>query len=170
VFAYRRFDFLASSARDEALLQILAGGLASMAHDEIEVAKLLQARGLRVTRQRLLILDAVCETHGHATLAEILQRVKDADAQIDRSTVHRTLAVFCELGIVSGNATATTDTVYEVAAAVPHHHLVCTVCRREIAVPHGAMRSVFDRLRDEYGFTVGAKHLMLDGVCADCGR
>ena len=141
-----------------------------MAHDEIEVAKLLQARGLRVTRQRLLILDAVCEGHGHTTLAEILKRVKAADAQIDQSTVHRTLAVFCELGVVSANATATSDTLYEIAAEAPHHHLVCTVCRREIEVPGAAMRAVLDRLRAEYGFTVGAKHLMLDGVCADCDR
>src|SRR5688500_5863973 len=80
------------------LLQKLAGA-GAMAHDEIDAIRRMQARGLRVTPQRLLVLDAVCDGKGHTALNEILLRVKEYDASIDPSTVYRTLNLLCELGL-----------------------------------------------------------------------
>ena len=139
-----------------------------MAHDEIAVVKLLEARGLRVTRRRLSILDAICDAHGHVTVPEVVRRVKAEDPSIDQSTVYRTLEVFRELGVVAASATPTGERVYEIVGATPHHHLVCRTCGRKYDVDHTTMQPLFDELRRTHGFVVAATHLMLDGVCADC--
>jgi hypothetical protein len=84
----------------------------------------LWAAGHRATRQRALILDAVCAGGGHTTLGEVYARVRRADRTVDRSTVYRALHLFVELGIVLAADTGAGETVYEVAKPQPHHHLV----------------------------------------------
>jgi Fur family ferric uptake transcriptional regulator len=138
-----------------------------MAHDEIAIMKLLQSRRLRVTNQRLLILDAVCEGRGHTTLADVLRRLDVAGESIDQSTVYRTLDLMSRLGVIAASVTAT-GTVYEIVGQDPHHHLMCTACQKQYEVPHDAVRALFDRLFREYGFTVRTQHLMLEGVCGAC--
>src|SRR5438093_11166803 len=102
-----------------------------MPHDEIAIGKLLQSRGLRVTNQRLLILDAICDGGGHTTLGEIMARVRRADDSIDQSTVHRTVNLVCEIGVVSATTVGGADTVYELVGETPHHHLSCTLCGKQ---------------------------------------
>ena len=141
-----------------------------MSHDEIAVGKLLSSRGLRVTHQRLSILDAICEGGGHTTLAEIMTRVERADPSIDPSTVHRTVSLLCELGVVAATTVGPADTVYELVGETPHHHLVCTVCGRQQDLAHGAIEEAFDSVRRDRGFVVKPRHLILEGVCAACIR
>lgn len=139
-----------------------------MAHDEITFIKLMQAKGLRITEQRLLILDAVCAGKGHTTIGEILLRVKASEPSIDQSTVYRTLDLLCKLGLVAANPSPAGGMVYEIVGQTPHHHLLCTVCGREYAVPQAAFQSFFEQLQAEYGFTVTHKHLILEGLCENC--
>jgi Fe2+ or Zn2+ uptake regulation protein len=137
-------------------------------HDEIAVAKLLQSRGLRVTGQRLAILDAICEGRGHMTLGEILASVERADPSIDPSTVHRTVDLLCELGVVAASLGRTGETVYEIVGDPPHHHLICDVCGKEREVPDAAIAALLDPLRRDYGFVVADSHLILRGTCVGC--
>lgn len=139
-----------------------------MSHDEIAVVKLMQAKGLRVTDQRLLILDAVCEAGGHTTLGEIVARVKQIEPTIDQSTVYRALDLFCKLGIVAGGEISDGVKVYEIVGRKPHHHLICTVCGREVELPHEVVQQMFNSIRQGYGFTVTTTHFLLEGVCARC--
>jgi len=139
-----------------------------MAHDEIAIAKLLRRRGLRVTDQRLVVLDALCDAGGHTTLPEVLARVRAADAAIDQSTVHRTIELLCRLGVVTATTVGLTETVYELAGDAPHHHVRCTVCGKADAVGAELLQPAFDRIRDERAFEVRAQHLVLEGVCAAC--
>lgn len=139
-----------------------------MSHDEIAVIKLMQSRGLRVTDQRLLILDAVCAGAGHITIGEIMLRVKAFDSSIDQSTVYRALDLFCKLGVIAVNPAVQGGMVYEIVGRTPHHHLRCTACGREYDIPHTLMQPLIERIQQEYGFTVNAPHLMLDGICQTC--
>ena len=42
-----------------------------MSHQKIDLADLLHQKGYRMTAQRQMVLDAVCEADGHATPEEI---------------------------------------------------------------------------------------------------
>jgi Fe2+ or Zn2+ uptake regulation protein len=139
-----------------------------MSHDEIAFMKLLQARGLRVTAQRLAVLDAVCAGGGHTTFGEIWQRVRENDATIDTSTVYRTLDLLVELRLISQNDDPAQGVIYEIVGQTPHHHLVCIHCGCEYAVPHTTLQTALQDIEAKYNFAITAQHLVLRGLCGEC--
>ncbi|MBZ0292912.1 MAG: transcriptional repressor [Anaerolineae bacterium] len=139
-----------------------------MSHHKIEYEDLMHRHGLRVTPQRLTILDAVCDVGGHATLGAIYRTAKLADPAISRSTIYRTLEVFCEIGLVTSAEIGEDGKVYEIVEAHPHHHLVCQVCGEIQQIPDEIMQPTFDRIKQAFGFDVETSHLVLSGTCRNC--
>ena len=60
----------------------------------------LKQRGLRMTPQRQLILDAVASLHGHISADQVYQQVISQFPDVNVTTVYRTLEVLEELGLV----------------------------------------------------------------------
>jgi len=141
-----------------------------MTHQQIEYEEIIRAAGYRVTKQRTLILDAVCEAEGHTPLGSVYARVKHYDKSIDKSTVYRTLALFEELGLVVSADTGDGETYYEIAHQQPHHHLVCRSCGNQQEVGHAAFQSLFAAIESEHNFHPETDHIVLFGLCADCFR
>lgn len=141
-----------------------------MTHYNIDYAEIIRAAGHRVTHQRVLILDAVCEGGGHTTLGEVYARVREVDQSIDRSTLYRTLKLFVELALVVSADTGDGETYYEITKPHHHHHLVCRQCGKEQEIEHTLLQRMFDQVSQEYGFRVYTDHLVLFGICVECQR
>lgn len=139
-----------------------------MTHDSLHWENVLWSAGHRVTRQRSLILDAVCAGEGHTTLGEIYARVRKADRSIDRSTVYRALRLFVDLGLVVAADTGDDETYYEVTRPQPHHHLVCRSCRTEWEIDDAALQAMVSDVFQRHGFQVETDHLVLFGECTQC--
>jgi Fur family transcriptional regulator, ferric uptake regulator len=153
----------------EGLLRRLATGEVGMSHNRLDWEHLLWAKGHRVTPQRSLVLDAVCEAEGHSTtLGEIYARVRRQDATVDRSTVYRALHLFVQLGIIVSADAGDGEARFEIATPVPHHHLVCRQCGRAQEIESPELIDSFGRIAERYGFRVTTEHLTLFGLCADC--
>src|ERR1051326_6223612 len=60
----------------------------------------LKQRGLRMTPQRQLILDAVASARGHISVDHVYQQVISQFPDVNGKTVYRTLEVLEELGLV----------------------------------------------------------------------
>src|SRR5687768_12001093 len=95
----------------------------SMTHNQLRWEETLWNAGHRVTRQRALILEAICAGDGHTPLGEVYARVRKVDRTIDRSTVYRAIRLFVDLGVVVAADTGDGETYYEVSRLAPHHHL-----------------------------------------------
>ena len=139
-----------------------------MTHDALRWEQVLWNAGHRVTRQRALILDAVCAAGGHTPLGEIYLRVQQTDRSIDRSTVYRALRLFVELGLVAAADTGNGETYYEVTTLQPHHHLVCRRCGGEWEIDDTALQSMFEHVEASHAFRVETDHLVLFGTCQHC--
>jgi Fur family transcriptional regulator, ferric uptake regulator len=139
-----------------------------MTHDSIRWEERLWQAGHRVTRQRSVILDAVCASGGHTSLSEIYLRVRKVDPTIDRSTVYRALRLYVELGVVLLAETGGNETLYEVARPDPHHHLICKICGEQWDIGSSALESMFNHVEHEHGFSVHTDHLVLFGYCRNC--
>lgn len=139
-----------------------------MTHKTFDVDQYLRDHGLRVTPQRSLILDTLCDGERHMTFGEVYAGLSARGAPIDRSTLYRALDVFIELGLVVRGEALTEGTVYELAGPTPHHHLMCTNCGDEIQLGAGALQGLTRRLDDEYCFQLHADHLVFRGLCANC--
>ena len=55
-----------------------------MSHDQQVFANLVRERGFRLTPQRQIILDAICEGGGHTTPEEIYERVQAVAPAVNR--------------------------------------------------------------------------------------
>lgn len=139
-----------------------------MTHDSLGWENRLWQAGHRVTRQRAVILDAVCAAGGHTSLGDIYLRVRKVDSTIDRSTVYRALRLFVDLGVVLLAETGGAETLYEVARPEPHHHLVCRICGGQSDIGSSALESMFEQVELRHGFSVETDHLVLFGYCRNC--
>ncbi len=138
-----------------------------MSHDKQDYAKRIRELGFRLTPQRQMILDAVCEAGGHATASEIYRRVTESAPAINRATIYRTLNFFCELRLlVTGEIAG--KTIYEIAAPVPHHHLACRCCGQVKALSDHHFRELAEHLLAEHDFKAEIDHLTIPGLCAAC--
>jgi Fur family ferric uptake transcriptional regulator len=139
-----------------------------MSHENMDYEGIMHRAGHRVTPQRVMILDAVCEGGGHTTLKQVSIRLQKMDDSIDRSSVYRTLKLFVALGLVVSAETPTGETVYEIPKPTPHHHLICRGCGKEQEIGQDAMDGSFVLIARRYGFRVQTDHLVLYGLCAEC--
>ena len=139
-----------------------------MSHDMKMIAAQLRSGGYRVTPQRQLILEAVCELGGHVTADAIYGSVRQVAPTLNQGTVYRTLNFFCEQGIVTATQRADGLTVYELAGKKRHHHFVCRNCGANYEVAQETLQPLFDLALKECGFAVEMDHISFFGRCRDC--
>lgn len=139
-----------------------------MSHGTRRWEEQIARAGYRVTRQRALVLDAVCAGQGHTTLSEVYGRVLREDRSISRSTVYRALHMFVAAGVVVLADTGDAEPYYEIAHEAPHHHLRCRQCGWEQQIAADDLSGVEVAVRDRYGFQINSDHLVLFGVCHRC--
>jgi Fur family transcriptional regulator, ferric uptake regulator len=129
----------------------------------------LRHRGLRWTRQRRAIVDALATASGHVSAAELVERCRADDPSTTPSTVYRTLDVLEELGLVRHGHGLDGREEFHVRPGGEHGHLYCSTCggRWEIADAHA--REVVDAFASADGFAVDLSHMTVVGTCRSCG-
>lgn len=132
------------------------------------LAGVLRSRGLRLTAQRQLVLEAVHEL-GHATPDQVHAKVGEIASGINITTIYRTLELLEELGLVTHAHLSHGAPTYHGVAEEMHAHLVCRQCRGVQEVPTGMLDDLASKLEKERGFMVDVGHIALLGVCAKCG-
>lgn len=139
-----------------------------MTHENKDYIEALRSKGYRVTSQRLIVLDAVCEHQGHATIGDIQASVNDMDPSIDRSTIYRSLDVLRDAGLVVESEIEGTGKIYRIAGESDHHHLACISCGKVLTIPQTDVEPLLNHFLETYGFEVQTDHLVLNGLCQDC--
>jgi Fur family ferric uptake transcriptional regulator len=120
-----------------------------------------------LTPQRQLVLEAVAKL-GHATPEAIVTEVRRTAGGVNISTVYRTLDLLEELDLVFHAHLGHGAPTYHVTGGNSHVHLICDDCGTIQEISPDAVSDVFERLREECGFTVDVDHVALAGRCADC--
>ncbi len=141
-----------------------------MSHHTWDYGALMRARGFRVTPQRQLILDAICECGGHCTPEDIYTLVHTQAPALNRATVYRTVDFLCELRLVVAADVGGGKKVYELAGETPHHHLICRTCGRVEQIQHATVKVLLDKLDRDHHFKVDMDHMALFGLCSKCRR
>jgi Fur family transcriptional regulator, ferric uptake regulator len=122
----------------------------------------------RVTPQRRVILEAICDLDGHLSADEIVTEVTQRLPGVSPSTVYRNLQALENVGLIShvhmGHAVAQ----YQPANHGGHHHLVCGTCGRTEKVDKRVTRSLQRSLLASHGFEADFEHFAIYGTCAAC--
>jgi len=133
------------------------------------LAEALRSKGLRLTAQRQLVLDAVHEL-GHATPDQVHAKVSKVAAGVNITTVYRTLELLEELGLVTHAHLSHGAPTYHSVDEAQHIHLVCRACGGLTEIPSSTLGQLARTLDTEYGFLLDVGHVALFGVCAECGQ
>ena len=128
----------------------------------------LKARGLRVTPQRAIILEAIEGLSGHITAEEIYEIVQGVNAYISLATVYRTLDLLKGLGLVTESHMGTATTHYAQRTHGNHHHAVCRVCHKSIELSDDLFEPVAENLRTAHNFVADTTHMVIFGWCEEC--
>ncbi|PYX52942.1 MAG: transcriptional repressor, partial [Acidobacteria bacterium] len=104
------------------------------------------SRGLRMTRQRRTILSVVETAKQHLDASQILRKSRKLDANIDRVTVYRTLALLKRYGLVDELDLMHLEGekhYYERRPQRDHMHMACLRCGKIMEFES----DLFDRLK-----------------------
>jgi Fur family ferric uptake transcriptional regulator len=127
----------------------------------------LHERGLRMTPQRQLVLDAV-HALGHATPEQVCAEVQRTAPAVNITTIYRALDLLERLQLVRHTHLGHGAPTYSVHEH-EHVHLVCHGCGAVSETPVSTLDDLAERLRAAAGgFQLDATHLALSGMCARC--
>jgi Fur family transcriptional regulator, ferric uptake regulator len=132
------------------------------------LAQVLRSRGLRMTPQRQLVLDAVRQL-GHATPEQVHSSVQQVADSVNITTVYRTLELLEELGLVTHTHLSHGAPTYHPVDEDQHIHLVCRDCGTVEGVDPELLGPLARELERERGFQVDIGHVALFGRCGTCG-
>src|SRR3954465_15434022 len=91
----------------------------------------LRERGVRLTRQRRLLLDLIDNSGLHLDAESLFQLAKEKDPKLNRVTVYRTLKLLKEGGLVDEldlMHQAGEQHFYETRRKGEHAHVICLGC------------------------------------------
>ena len=150
--------------------------MASVAIDREEFKKLLKEKGLKVTRQRLVVLEVLAENpEEHLTAEEIYERVKAENPDIGLATVYRTVQLLLELGLIDRINLDDGFVRYEIGDTQEHerhrhHHLLCLRCGCVFAFQKDMLEALEMGVQAALGFRVTDHEVKLYGICKDCSE
>ena len=128
----------------------------------------LRRLGVRVTPQRLFVLEALELNSGHMTAEEIMQWASRRYPALNLATVYRTLDLLIEVGLVAQTDLGGGAAAYELVGDSPHHHLACERCGAVIEMDEALLEGLRAETLRVHGFHARPRHLAIYGVCRAC--
>lgn len=147
-----------------------------MPENQEQFKSLLKQNGLKVTTQRVAILEVLNSRPGkHLTAEEIYDYVKKKYPEIGIATVYRTIQVLSELGLIDKLNLDDGYVRYEIckrsketAFQHHHHHLICLNCGNIAAFQDDLLDELENRIMETMGFEVVDHEVKLYGRCKKC--
>ncbi len=127
------------------------------------------APGMRQTRQRQRVWDAVQSLGGHCTADQISAAIQLTQPVFARSTVYRALEALATSGALHAVRLGDGPIHYEVAT-VSHQHAICQVCEGILHIEHELVRELEAHLQDRHRFTPLRTEVLVVGICDECAR
>ena len=144
--------------------------------NEEKVKDLLREKGLKVTSQRLMVLN-ILSTHGdeHLTVEEIYDLAKEESPEIGLATTYRTVQVLLELHVIEKVTFDDGFARYELngeetGSGHRHHHAICTQCGKVYSLETDLLDTLEKQVFKSLGFEVTDHEVKLYGLCSACRR
>lgn len=144
--------------------------------NEEKVMDLLREKGLKVTSQRLMVLN-ILSAHGdeHLTVEEIYDLAKEESPEIGLATIYRTVQVLLELHVIEKVTFDDGFARYELngeetGSGHRHHHAICTQCGKVYSLETDLLDTLEKQVFESLGFEVTDHEVKLYGLCSACRR
>ena len=134
---------------------------------------LLKSKGLKVTGQRLAVLEVLQQREDeHLTAEEIFDLVRVDHPDIGLATVYRTIQLLSDMGLIDKLSLDDGFIRYEIgkssASGHRHHHLICLGCNSVFSFEKDFMEPLENEINKLTGFQVVNHEVKLYGYCKVC--
>ena len=131
----------------------------------------LRQRGVRLTRQRRLLLDLIDHSGRHLDAESLYQLAKEKDPRLNRVTVYRTLKLLKAGGLVDeldlmhygGD-----QHYYETRLKQEHAHIICLGCGKVEEFFGEPLQEIRRQVESDFGFEVALARTEIGGYCPHC--
>jgi len=123
--------------------------------------------GMKLTPQRLAILDFLDGNTSHPSAEDVFQFVSKRFPTMSLATVYSTLAVLKKKGEVL-ELTIDPDKKRYDPETSEHHHLICLSCKRIVDMPSERRIELPERVIQN--FTIVKSHIEAYGYCPACKK
>ena len=135
--------------------------------------KALAAKGVRITAQRRLLVSIIQDSPRHLDAASLLELARKQDAEIDRATVYRTIALLKDRGLIDELDLMHIEGekhYYEAKTNRDHCHMACFRCGAIMEYTSPAFERVKQDMAQQSGFQIRVVRLEVGGVCKQCQK
>jgi len=141
-----------------------------VALDAEKVAGMLTQRGLRLTRQRRAVLEAVAEAPSSLSPLQVYDAARGSCPELGLTTVYRTLDMLGDMGVLRRVHGPQNCEAFVPAEAAHGHAVVCSSCGRATEFTDCDMHAVVAAASRQTGYQITEHFLQLGGLCAECAR
>jgi Fur family ferric uptake transcriptional regulator len=131
----------------------------------------LKERGVRLTRQRQILLDLIDKTGEHLDAERLYQMAKAQDPKLNRVTVYRTLKMLKAGGLVDELDLmhyAGDQHYYETRLKQEHAHVVCLRCGKVEEFFGEPLARLRKQIESHFGFHILLARTEVGGYCSHC--
>jgi Fur family ferric uptake transcriptional regulator len=131
----------------------------------------LRERGVRLTRQRQILLELLDQSGRHLDAESLYQLAKERDPKLNRVTVYRTLKLLKEGGLVDeldlmhwgGD-----QHYYETRLKQEHAHVICLRCGKVEEFFGEPLQKLRRQVESHFGFQILLARTEIGGYCSHC--
>ena len=143
-----------------------------------EFKEMLKEKGLKVTNQRLLVLEVLADQRDrHMTAEDIYELVKEDYPEIGLATIYRTLQLLLEMQLVDRINLDDGCVRYEIGTLIEggegkhhHHHLICKSCGKVWSFEDDLLEELESYIERKTDFHVLDHELKFYGQCKECAE
>lgn len=127
----------------------------------------LRQDGVRITPQRIAILEYLASVETHPTAEEIYHEIVDYFPQISVATVYNNLNLFTKSGIIQELTHGDDASRYDFDEG-RHYHAVCEKCGRIVDLYYPILDDVEMVAEQLTGFQITGHRMEVYGLCPQC--
>lgn len=133
----------------------------------MDYAILLKESGLKVTFQRMNILESIYK-YGHMSIDAIYDEVIKLHPSLSLATVYKNIILMVENGVLVEVPIEGKKSKYELLKD-EHIHFICTECGEVEDKPNNKkIDALFDSMTQNENFTLNKQQINLYGICNHC--
>jgi Fur family ferric uptake transcriptional regulator len=131
----------------------------------------LKQQGVRMTRQRKILLDLIDQSGEHLDAEALFRLAKERDPKLNRVTVYRTLKLLKLGGLVDELDLmhhAGDQHYYETRLKQEHAHVICLRCGKIEEFFGDPLQTMREQIENHFGFQIVLARTEVGGYCAHC--
>jgi Fe2+ or Zn2+ uptake regulation protein len=134
------------------------------------IVELLRANGMRITKNRIQIIDTLLRAEKPLSLDEIQESTGANEGMPDYATVFRVMTVLENLQVAQKVNLNRSCSYYELVNPQQHYdHIICTECGNvTLMIDSCPVEKVERKIEKRYGFSDIRHSLEFFGVCREC--